>query len=398
MVRMNASTAEVDVGTIPDEFAGDFGDGPMTPERTNDSRTTAAPPGVSHVLNSAQKIHRWLTARGQATLLVFGAGMVTVVGVLDRFTGPQIGLALLYLLPISLVAWLAGRGAGFVIALASAMVWLVADLNAVAPYSSPVVLFCNTLLRLGIFVLFAHLLSRLRQVNRRLAEAVEQRTIFLNAEIVQHKRAEQERQRLVYDLHDGVCQLLTGTAFKAKLLRDSLEAESLPHVEDTQQIVGLINDAVGQIVGMVKGLAPPAMEENDLLAGLRRLAAETEALFGAHISVSANQQTLQVSTGVGLHLFRIAQEAVHNAIRHGGVQEIDVKIKANGSQLCLMISDGGKGFFPKHRHEGLGLRTMRHRARLISGLLIVASEPGRGTTIQCSVPNTRTAADALESR
>lgn len=235
-------------------------------------------------------------------------------------------------------------------------------------------------------LIVALLVSRARQANR---------AALLRAEIAGHAEAEQmlkdgtgrELQRIAFDLHDGVCPFLTGIAFKAKLLQVNLTAESLPHVAETQQIVDLINDAVGHVRDLIGGLAPPVLEFRELLAALRVLAAETGELFNVDGSVTANRATLPVGGPCGGHLYRIAREATHNAIKHGGARQVDIDVVAKGSRLSMVIRDDGTGFAPSPvPGNGLGLRAMKYRAKLLGGTLVVASRPGKGTAVECVVP------------
>ncbi len=230
------------------------------------------------------------------------------------------------------------------------------------------------------------LLSRARQANR---------AALLRAEIAGHAVAEQmlkddagrELQRIAFDLHDGVCQSLTGIAFKAKILQENLTAGSLPQVAETQQIVNLINAAAGQVRDLIGGLATPALEFNELLAALRVLAAETGDLFNVDGSVTANRATLPVGGPCGGHLYRIAREATHNAIKHGGARQVDIDVVAEGSRLSMVIRDDGTGFAPSPAPgNGLGLRAMKYRAELLGGTLEIASRPGKGTAVECMVP------------
>ena len=93
------------------------------------------------------------------------------------------------------------------------------------------------------------------------------------------------------------------------------------------------------------------------------------------------------------HLYRIAQEAISNAIRHGGAKEIEVKLQAEGGSLSLSVADDGKGFdphdsaaAPREKPAGIGLQTMSYRAKMISGILDVRPRPRRGVVVTCSIP------------
>lgn len=281
-------------------------------------------------------------------------------------------------------------------AAASAATWLIAELAAGFRYSHPAAPFWNGVARLGVFCIVVYLISRLRDANRTLADTVEERTAQLSNEVAEHTRvgqeikddADREFQRIAYDLHDGVCQSLTGIAFKAKALQESLIAESLPHADEAQRIVALINSSVGQIRNVVRGLAPAKEEFSELLTALRRLASETEGVYNVPGSITSNRPALPIHTPHGLHLYRIAQEATNNAIRHGKARQVEIDVIAEGAELRMVVRDNGVGFDSSAvAGSGLGLRTMKYRARLLGGALQVVSRAGVGTEVTCIIPN-----------
>jgi signal transduction histidine kinase len=345
------------------------------------------------------RFHRaivWLENRSKPALLVTAILLLLLIGLFDYATGPEIGFSLFYLLPVSFAAWVGGRRGGIAIAIGAAITWLAADFLSGADSSHPAIPFWNMLFRLGIFAIVVELLARLRSAHGDLAKAVDERTALLSAEIAEHTqaisdtRAQADRhlERIAYDLHDGVCQFLTGIAFKVKVLQENIAGASPAHAEETQRIVELINDAVGQVRNVVHGLAPPEIEFNELLAALRTLALETQELFQVRGSVNANRTTLPVNTPLGMHLFRIAQEAINNAIKHGGARQIDIDVFMEDAHLTLIVSDDGCGFAAgPGLGNGLGLRTMRHRAAMLGGNLHIDSQPGRGTEVRCVIPN-----------
>jgi signal transduction histidine kinase len=124
-----------------------------------------------------------------------------------------------------------------------------------------------------------------------------------------------------------------------------------------------------------------------LVAGLREFAAETTRRSGISCRLRAYKDTLIQDTSVASHLYRIAQEAVNNAIRHGGARHITIRLARTGDQLLLEIRDDGKGL-PARRQpvRGLGLRTMRYRADTIGAQFSVDSPCGRGTVVSCLMP------------
>ena len=203
-----------------------------------------------------------------------------------------------------------------------------------------------------------------------------------------------EQRRIGHDLHDGLGPYLGGVAFKAKILEETLMAESSPHTAQTKELVRLINNAIRQARSLARGLAPIEVETYGLVAALQRLAEETQDLFQIKCLFKCDPPMLSMEPTVSLHLYRIAQEAMNNAIKHGKAQRIEIELAAQPNPPRLIIRDNGKGFVLKAKtYAGMGLRTMRYRAHSIGGLLKVDSRPKQGTEVQCLLPTISSSAD-----
>jgi two-component system sensor kinase FixL len=196
----------------------------------------------------------------------------------------------------------------------------------------------------------------------------------------------QERRRIGYELHDGLSQHLAGIAFKAKSLQDSLAEEEAAHTGAAHEIVELVNDAMRQTRQVARSLDPTEVEASGLVAALERFCGDTSAVFHVDCQFKCKEPQLPLEAPTNLALFRIAQEAVRNALVHGGPEKIEVKLFFEGERLNLSIRDDGKGFDPAKRSSGVGLRLMQYRAHTIHGAFQLSSQPGAGTLVQCSVP------------
>ena len=140
------------------------------------------------------------------------------------------------------------------------------------------------------------------------------------------------------------------------------------------------------------------MESSGVAAALQRLASETENLFDVVCRFDCPELELQVEPQIGAALYRLAQEAIHNAIVHGEARRIEVTLAVEGSRLCLSIRDQGAGFeVEKAVRTGMGLRVMDYRARSIGGVLRITSRPGEGAEVLCSVPHTAQASNATKT-
>jgi two-component system, LuxR family, sensor kinase FixL len=198
-----------------------------------------------------------------------------------------------------------------------------------------------------------------------------------------------ERRRLGHDLHDGLGQFLLGIGLKAKMLEEALNKGNSPETWRAREVVGLVNTAIAQTRNLAHGLDPIHVEANGLVAALRNLAAQTRELFQVTCSFACNREHWDVNAQTGIALYRITQEAIHNAIRHGQASQVNMELTANDTQLCLKIVDNGKGFAPEAKSgSGMGLHIMQFRASSIGGQLAVESPVGggRGAQVKCTVP------------
>lgn len=195
-----------------------------------------------------------------------------------------------------------------------------------------------------------------------------------------------ERRRIGYELHDGLSQHLAGIAFKAKSLQNSLAAEEATHTGAAHEIVELVNDAMRQTRQVARNLDPTEVEASGLVAALERFCSETSDVFHVNCQFYCKELSLPLEAQTNLALFRIAQEAIRNALVHGGPEKIEVKLFVENGRLHLTIFDDGKGFDPAKRNSGVGLRLMQYRAHTIDAAFQLSSRPGAGTVVQCSLP------------
>lgn len=196
-----------------------------------------------------------------------------------------------------------------------------------------------------------------------------------------------ERRRIGHDLHDGLGQYLSGIAFKAKCLEETLQGEAPSYAADAKELVRLLNNAVSQARTLARGLDPVEAEVGGLVPALHKLADESSKLFSLDCRFESNVPELALDTGVALHLFRIVQEAITNAARHGNARHIGVRLYLGVQDLRLEVEDTGSGFVVSERTAaGLGLRTMQYRADTIGASFKVDSKSGEGTRIECMLP------------
>ncbi|SOD87576.1 GAF domain-containing sensor histidine kinase [Streptomyces sp. Ag109_G2-15] len=198
----------------------------------------------------------------------------------------------------------------------------------------------------------------------------------------------EERSRLAHELHDAVSQKLfslrlTAQAAAALIDRDPARAKGELH-----QVAALAAEAADELRAAVVELRPAALDEDGLIATLRTQIQVLDRAHTARVTFTTNGfRALPAAQEEAL--LRVAQEALHNALRHSGAEHVDVTVDRRGSGAVLRVSDDGSGFDPRSvRRAGrhLGLVSIRDRASGVGGSLTVESAPGKGTTIEMEVP------------
>jgi signal transduction histidine kinase len=201
--------------------------------------------------------------------------------------------------------------------------------------------------------------------------------------------SEREQRRIGQDLHDGLCQHLVSTAFAATLLQRKLEEKKVSDAAAAEQIADMINDAISQARGMARGLHPVRLEEDGLAPALEQLAEMTQMLTGISCEFHIQGEVIINDPIAAANLYRIAQEAVNNALKHAKAQHISVDLEAVEEEITLTIRDDGVGISRESTGRGMGLYIMNHRARLIGASLDVRRGAAGGTIVNCSFLNTK---------
>ncbi|MBN1507772.1 MAG: PAS domain-containing protein [Sedimentisphaerales bacterium] len=253
------------------------------------------------------------------------------------------------------------------------------------------------------------------QEIRKLNEELEQRVLARTTELTQKNEqlreefrqrrqlekgileiSEREQRRIGRELHDSLGQQLTGIAIISKALEQKLQRQSLKEADSAREIAQLVNEAIDQTRQLSHGLHPVSLDEDGLMSALRALAATTQNVFGVRCTFRCSNPVPVKDASAAIHLYRIAQEAVTNAIRHGDTKQILLGLLADPHAASLVIENDGRDFpaeLPKSK--GMGLQVMSYRAEMIGGTLRVQPREGGGTRVTCTF-NLESVADRKE--
>ncbi len=198
--------------------------------------------------------------------------------------------------------------------------------------------------------------------------------------------SEREQHRLGQDLHDNLCQQLAAIEFLSKALEQQLDTQ--PLAARAGEIAQLIREAIAYTRRLARGLAPLELQARGLTRSLQSLVERTSEVFKVECSLECPTLVEVQDPAVRTHLYRIAQEAVANGIKHGKATRIDIRLAATPEGGELTVEDNGIGLSAEAQlAPGMGLRIMRYRSEMIGASFLINSRPG-ATTITCAFPVT----------
>ena len=195
---------------------------------------------------------------------------------------------------------------------------------------------------------------------------------------------ERERSRVGQDLHDGLCQELTATAFLLKSKAKTIARKVPECAKAMQEAAETVNENAGRARDLARGLHPSELGAGGLLVALRELATRTNERTPCRCEFP---RSLRISDEtIGLNIYRVAQEAVNNALKHARASEIVIGLRKEDHELVLAVTDDGAGIRSPRKKKTMGVHMMKYRADVSGGNLEIESRRGRGTTVTCRVP------------
>jgi len=337
---------------------------------------------------------RQLEGMSPAAVWVLAAALIAGIGIFSYHTGRQLSGSLLYLIPVLLVSHVAGFRSGMVAALLAAAIWFTADLTAGAFNGHTFTPYWNLLMRFGTFMVAVILVAATRSLNSQLEERVKERTAALEAQMLENRELEKsildisdrEQVRIGQDLHDSLCQQLVSVAFSANMLQERLEKDGIAANRDASRIADMIDESINQARKLARGLYPVRLETEGLELAVRELAATMSRRFQVSCSVECPSPIPPCSPAIGIHFYRIAQEAVVNSAKHAKAHNVVLSLCATAGLMKLTIEDDGEGIAHLPRNpDGMGLRIMEYRARMIGADFRISHRLPQGTTVSCEM-------------
>lgn len=352
------------------------------------------PPGTSTIPAPSPELFQ----RAKTKPLLLGLAVIALLGIIgfvDWLITSAFSVSLLYVIPVGVAAWLFGRPAGILMSVLAAVVWYLAEVSGRAAFQSAQETFWQGMSRFGFYVLTAYLVGRLRQLTLHLESLVKTRTDALEAEVIRRKQlereateiTEREQERIAHELHDELAAYMAGIAFRAKTIAESLGERAAPEAADADNLVKLINCASQQVRSFSRLLAPLESSHTDLAIALSHLGNEVETVFRITCAVEVKANLPSLTQDQCGQLYRIAREAVRNAVQHAHAELVQIKVDLQPESLTLNIqSDGTHWQATDQRSTGIGLRIMHHRAERLGGKLSIKPGEEGGAIVTCQIP------------
>jgi signal transduction histidine kinase len=235
---------------------------------------------------------------------------------------------------------------------------------------------------------------QLSEANHRLSHEVAQRA---EAEKAIMEISNREQRRLGQDLHDGLSQVLAGLRLMVERVKQNVAGTHPAESEKLAMIETRLAEALSMTDTLSRGLYPVELESNGLAAALEEFASRTSQMHPVSCRYRCWEPFPIADSGTANHVFRIAQEAAHNAIKGGKARRISIRLARRGPEAVLTVADDGVGLGNAPMRKGMGLKLMEYRARVISGRLSFRSRKSGGTLVTCVFPLNETGAGSDES-
>ncbi len=358
------------------------------------------------VKSSRQRAADWLqhnisglpTQRRSRAILII-VTLMMIIGLSDYATGINVSLLLFYLIPVTLaIAWLGWRSA-VLVAIGSELLRLIGDFFANGGNDLPTWNWWNAIGSLPVFLILIWILDAFFSLNRQLEHRVKDRTAALvdAANTRRHLEKEllavgsRERNLIGHELHDEICQHLVGTALAAQVLAQRLSEKDSALAANAEKIVSLLEEGADKTRKLAHGLLLSELEPEKLADKLSEIA-DQASHDGVHCRFTQVGDTVVRDAGTAAHLFRIAHEALRNALKHASPQHITISLVGSVTAIELIVQDDGKGMSSNSSEvttekSGMGLRIMANRAAFIGATLTVQAAEGRhGSTVTCRLP------------
>lgn len=333
----------------------------------------------------AKRQSRWRGYAIDTLLVIVGVAAITLL-IFAAHLYPRVPtISFAYLLLVLALASLRGL---FAAILASLLSFLAFDFFFFLPPYTFIVLRVEDLFTLVVFLATAIITGQLALALRRRIEQANSREqeMRLLYEQARELAALQERQRLARELHDSVSQALYGIGLGAHTAREAIEGDPEQAKESMDYVLSLAEAGLAEMRALIFELRPESLASEGLVAALNRQVHILRARYGLSVEAELGNEP-DIALEMKQTLYRLAQEALHNVVKHARASKVVVRIIQHEDEIALEVQDNGRGFDPAAPYPGhLGLRSMLERITKSGGTLSIESAPGQGSCIRVRIP------------
>ena len=328
---------------------------------------------------------RWKHYVGDSVLAIGGVTLITSV-IAVAYLYPRIPtIAFVYLL---LVLALASTRGLYAAILTSLLAFLCFDFFFFPPPYTFLVIKVEDLLTLVVFLTTAIITGQLASALRQRAEQASsrERELRILYEQAQELVSLQERQRLARELHDSVSQALYAIGLGAHTAREALESDPEQAMASIDYVLALAEAGLAEMRALIFELRPESLEMEGLVAALTKQVAVLRTRYKLTVEADLGEEP-NLSMEMKHMLYRVAQEALHNIVKHARASMVVLRLAGETNEIILEVRDNGRGFNPAAPFPGhLGLRSMHERVTKVGGTLAIESVPGQGTCLGVRIP------------
>lgn len=327
------------------------------------------------------------------------------IGMVDYAIGYRVSLLFFYAIPVGVAALYVGPVTAAVLALVAVVLSKAGDWLSGMPYPGHSILFWNCTIPFTFFLIVIAALGLLNKIRKKLEITVRQRNTDLRAEVLRRGRLEndvielsdREHRRFGLELHNLVSHELAGIAINIHLLAQNLGNPA--EAERARAVADEVDRALTRARNIARSYFALGFDVSGMAQALREIASRTEKLHCVTCSVRCPDDLVIDREDVATHLYRIAQEALQNAVQHAAASRIDISLERVGDHFRLVVEDNGKGLSPAlGKKNKPGLSVMAYRAETIGGELRMERPADGGTRVLCIVPAVRPAPAASSPR
>jgi signal transduction histidine kinase len=328
---------------------------------------------------------RWKHYISDSALAIGGVSLITYLIAVAHLYPLIPTIAFAYLL---LVLALASTRGLYAAILTSLLAFLCFDFFFFPPPFTFIVVKAEDLFTLVVFLTTAIITGQLALALRRRAEQARNRELELRSlyEQAQELAALQERQRLAHELHDSVSQALYGIGLGAHTAREALKSDPEQAMASIEYVLMLAEAGLAEMRALIFELRPESMETEGLVAALNKQVVVLHARYKLTVHADLSDEP-NCSTEMKQALYRIAQEALHNIVKHARASVVELRLARQENEIILEVRDNGRGFDTKGPFPGhIGLSSMQERTTKMDGMFTIESVSGQGTCVGVQVP------------